>query len=544
MGIVMTDLLKKYHNHFPEIVGLYDYQETVLRLLSDKGNTLAIIPTGGGKSLLYQLSALDLSGITLVISPLKALMNEQVAELNNRGINAIAINSDFNFVEQRKILRGLKHSGFKLIYISPERLQNPFFRASLIAAGVSISMVVVDEAHCISQWGSGFRPDYSQIPEFIEFLNHNGNAPVVLCLTATLALNARKEIADAFKVAGDHVFISSKILRDNLNLTFQKVSEEEEKIEYLKTFLQKFKPQKAIVYLYSKPLTKRYAKEFGKSYATGYYNADIDADDKLVTYEDFLGGDIELLFATTAFGMGINIPDIESIIHFHIPNSIEEYYQQAGRGWRRKDLVKTCNCLALWSDKNFKERKRDLVKQKYTVQDVFDAYQALIGGAEITDIGQVVNKSKDALLNGKSYNLQLLRYKLEKYGVIKTIGELNGTPETVQMVKNTPLWNRIRKSAFEGMDGFNFVSVDLKIPLQDIIQHLYEQDLLGNIKSLPALKKDVYFEVLQTTISEELAIKIAYEININIDFRISQLEHLKELFEGDNINDLLAKSLN
>ncbi len=524
---------------------MYDYQNNVLDILLNRENALAIIPTGGGKSLLYQLLSLELDGITIVISPLIALMNEQVNELNNRGIKAIALNSNYSLPEQRNILRNLGQSGVKLLYIAPERLQNPFFRAALIASKANISMIVVDEAHCISQWGSGFRPDYSQIPNFINFLNNNNrHSPLVLCLTATLSVNARIDIAEAFRVKPQNVYVYADILRSNLSLNFEKVDLEEEKEVKLRTFFEEFKPKKVIAYLYSKPLTRKYAKQFQSDFATGYYNADIDPEERDEVYQDFLNNKIEVLFATTAFGMGVNIPDIESVVHIHIPNSIEEYYQQVGRGWRCKNPIKICNCLALWSEKNFRERERDLLKQKYSSDDIRDAYRSLTGSAEITVVGHVVNKSKDTFLSGKEYNLQLLKHKLEKYGMIRTLGELNGSPETIIMQTPTLFWQKIQKAAKDGMDSFSYVSEELGINLQEIIDHLYEQDLKNNIKKLPAMQKDMFFEILSLELADNVVAQIANEINENIDYRIKQLNSLRELFEGKDIHEILMKSLN
>src|SRR5579871_5330830 len=207
----MKNLLNNLHRYFSEINTLYDYQEKVLEKLLKHQNTLAIIPTGGGKSLLYQLMATDLKGITLVISPLLALMQEQVTELNNRGISTLALNSSFTFDEQRTILRTMKPGDHKLIYVSAERLQNSFFRAALIASGIQVSMIAIDEAHCISQWGVGFRPDYSQINEFAGFLKDNGHTPFLFCLTATLSRRARQDIAIEFGIADDNIIVYETI---------------------------------------------------------------------------------------------------------------------------------------------------------------------------------------------------------------------------------------------------------------------------------------------------------------------------------------------
>lgn len=540
----MEQLLKKYSSHFSDIPSLYDYQTEVLEKLCKQKNTLAVIPTGGGKSLLYQLMALELKGITLVISPLLALMEEQVNELNiKRKISALALNSKNPFNEQREILRSLKQDSYKLIYISPERLQNPFFRAALISSKINISMIVIDEAHCISQWGSGFRPDYGQINGFVKFLKQNNQKPFLLCLTATLSQLARNDIAAEFEIDNDNVYLSSSIIRKNLKLNFQKVENEEVKTEYLNQFLEKYKPNKAIAYLYSKYECENYADEFSENYSTDYYHAEVESEEKSEVYNKFVNGEIDILFATTAFGMGINIPDIESVIHLHIPNSVEEYYQHVGRGWRKKTEIKDCNCLALWSDVNFDRRKKEIENQKYDLEYLDEAFKTLIGGAKIKTVGQVVNKDKDALMHSE-YNLQLLKYKLERHNIIRTIGEINGSPLTIQLSTNTELWSKITEEARMGMDSFGFVCKTLGISLSDVISHLYEEDLKGNIKKLPATKKDIYFELLVTELDTSIAEKIVSEINAEIEFRVSQLDELKELFSSEDFEEKLKSTLN
>lgn len=534
----MEDLLQKYQGNFSDIPSLYEYQKQVIEKLYQRNNTLAIIPTGGGKSLIYQLMAMELEGITLVISPLLALMEEQVNELNEkRKIPSLALNSNISFLDQREILRTL-NDRYKLVYLSPERLQNPFFRASLIASGIKISMIVVDEAHCISQWGSSFRPDYAQIKGFVDFLKSKNHSPFLLCLTATLSEIARKDIVTEFDIEKENIVIKD-IIRTNLSLYFQEVEQEDEKADYLREFLAKHQPQKSIAYLYSKKKCEEYASDLSDSYKTDYYHSSIDAEDKQQAYSQFVNGELDILFATTAFGMGINIPDIDCVIHLQIPNSVEEYYQQVGRGWRRKDVEKECQCLALWSEVNFDRRLKEIENEKYTVEHLQEVFNLLVG--KIKRIGQVVNKDKDALTSS-DHNLQLIRYKFEKYGIIRTIGETNGTPLTTEFYKNTPLWNDIVKSA-DDMDSFNYVSKDLGVSISTIIEHLYEQDLAGNIKKLPAMKKDVYFEVLVLQLEESLAEKIAEEINAEIDFKIERLNELKGLFNCGNPTERLIELL-
>ncbi|SDF73760.1 ATP-dependent DNA helicase, RecQ family [Mucilaginibacter pineti] len=538
----MDLLLDKYKSHFTDIPSLYDYQSDVLGRLYRKQNTLAIIPTGGGKSLIYQLIALDLEGVTLVIQPLIALMNEQVGELNNvRNIPALALNSNLNFEDQREILRHLDDNSYKLIYLSPERLQNPFFRAALLASGIKISMIVVDEAHCISQWGNSFRPDYGQINSFLEFLRTKGHQPTVLCLTATLSELARNDIAAEFEVSPENI-VKKDIIRTNLDLHFKEVEHEDEKGGVLADFLAEYKPQKTIVYLYSQPKCEAYAEEFSGTYRADYYHSGVEAEEKEDVYYNFLHNHLDILFATTAFGMGINIPDIDCVAHLQIPNSVEEYYQQVGRGWRKKTEAKICRCLAVWSATNFDRRIKEAKAQKFTADHLKKAFRALTGSAKIKTVGQIITKNKDALLNSK-LQLQLLRYKLEKHGVIKTVGELNGSPLSIEFHQDTPLWERIVAAASGGPDSFVYVSKELGVSLDEIITHLFEQDLIGNIKKLPAMKKDVFFEMLMLEFDENIAQAIIDEINQEVDFKVTRLDELWELFTCKDKLQMLERLL-
>lgn len=537
----MTNLLNKYRDHFKDIESLYDYQAEVLELLQKQLNTLAIIPTGGGKSLLYQLMALNLDGITLVLSPLLAIMKEQVEELvSKRNVPALAFNSEIPFNKQREILKKLDKLNYKIIYLSPERLQNYLFRASLIASKVKISMLVIDEAHCISQWGSNFRPEYSQIPNFIKWLRKNGQSPFTLSLTATLAIKPRNDIIKSFNVK--KCYISEKIIRENLQLNFVKVKKETEKINILDSFIRKNKLQKVIAYLYSRRECENYAEQFQeKGYKTAYYHSSVSPEEKDVLYHDFLNGSIDILFSTTAFGMGVNLPDIDSVIHVHIPNSIEEYYQQVGRGWRDKKVHKICKCLTIWSETNFERRISEIQREKNTIDDIFLSYKRILGSAKIKRKGQIISKYKETLLISRE-NLQILRYKLEEKKVIETVGEINGTPQTIKLKKITPMWKKVVEAS-KNDDSFIYVSEKLNVSIKEIINHLYEQELLDNIDYVPAMKRQVFFKVNHKELPQKTAAQLMKEINKHIDQRIVQLNSLKKLFMSKKPERIIRATL-
>lgn len=528
-------LLKKYHDHFPRISSLYDNQKKAIANILTGKNTLAIIPTGGGKSLIFQLASLELSGLTIVVSPLLALMQEQVSELQSNGINAVALNSNMSFDEQRKLLRNLNVSGIKLLYLSPERLQNGLFRASLLASGITVSMIVIDEAHCISQWGQGFRPDYDQILPFINFLKSNKHHPVLLALTATLSQQPKNDILAEFDIKRKNIIRPETILRNNLVLKFKKVSLEKKKIQELETFLLSENVHKTLVYLYSKRECENYARLFMQSgYTTDFFHASLEPKEKSRVYNEFLSGKIKLLFATTAFGMGINIPNIDSVVHIHIPNSVEEYYQHVGRGGRDAIRCPTCKCLALWSEVNFKRRKSHILSQKFTQEKLERNFKQLNLNGKA---GKVVSKDKEDYM-ASTDNLHLIRYYFEKKGIIETIGEINGSPLTISFKKNTVLWDKILKS-LHGIDSFIYASTQTGISIKEIINHLYEQEYIGNIKKLPAISRQLFFKSNYDNLPQKLMNEIIKEANDFVDFRVEQLEELRALFSSSNPNEYI-----
>lgn len=529
-------LFERKERHFPEISSLYTYQDEVIQHLLCGHNTLAIISTGGGKSLIFQLVALELEGVTIVVSPLIALMEEQVNELNSRGIRALALNSTISFDEQRNFLRNLSMSDIKLLYLSPERLQNGIFRASLAASGVKIAMLVIDEAHCVSQWGQSFRPDYAQISPFIEYLESTGQHPIKFALTATLAKTPREAIQEEFGISPDHTIVPVSVIRDNLDLQFREVEDEKSKEAELEQFLRYNHPKKTLVYLYSKKKCEEFSEFISsKGYKASYYHAGLDSEVKGEVYEAFKLGQLEVLFATTAFGMGINIPDIEAVIHVHIPNSIEEYYQHVGRGWREKTQMKVCHCLALWSETNFDRRKREISGEKINLEDLKRRITNLLG--KRLKKGTIVPRDKEDYLYS-SDNLQLIRFKLEEKGIIKTVGEINGSPLKIELFHNTELWNRILER-LDGLDSFQWASHQSGVEISEIIEHLYEQEFAGNIKKLPASRRDIFFQILVDQIDEEVLQDIVSELNTSVDQRVDDLNDLKTLFQSKDPNSMI-----
>ncbi len=302
-------------------------QEDIINSVIDGNDNMVLMPTGGGKSLCYQLPAMLLSGLTLVISPLIALMKDQVDSLQENGLPAEAIHSGQNFEEQKIVYHKLQSGDIKILFVAPERLKNTYFRG--ILSNIKISLVAVDEAHCISEWGHDFRPDYVRIPSTLIFLNN----PPVLALTATATPEVRKDIAKHLNLNDPKIFMSG-FDRPNLYYSVENCRYDTEKDRYIKAFLSRFKGP-GIIYASTRKKVEHVQNFLSKSgHACGKYHAGMDDADRIEVQDLFMGEKIDVIVATNAFGMGIDKKNIRFVIHYNFPRTIEALSQESGRAGR------------------------------------------------------------------------------------------------------------------------------------------------------------------------------------------------------------------
>lgn len=289
--------------------------------------TIAVLPTGGGKSLIFQLPSLVLDGITIVISPLIALMKDQVDSLLAVGIPATFINSSLSSQESQKRLAELKRGTYKLVYIAPERFYNQAFINEL--QGLKVALFAIDEAHCISQWGHDFRPSYLRLKEAIKLC---GN-PRVVALTATATPEVREDIARQLGLQ-DYELIISGFARPNLQLAAVTTSNKK-KIDYILEAVRSQEGESGIIYVGTRSKADEIV-EFLSDYdiAAASYHAGMDSDSRAWVQEQFMAGKIKVVVATNAFGLGINKTNIRFVIHHDFPGTLEAYYQEAGRAGR------------------------------------------------------------------------------------------------------------------------------------------------------------------------------------------------------------------
>lgn len=319
-------VLKNYFNYD----SFRGTQESIIdRLTLLNGHCLVLMPTGGGKSLCYQVPALMFGGGTIVISPLIALMQDQVDALKKKNIPAEFINSTVPPEKRKERLARFVNGEIKMLYVTPERFRKKDFVEAIKKANVSL--LAVDEAHCISEWGHDFRPDYSRIAEFRELMNN----PLTIALTATATPEVQKDIISKLGLTKSEIKIFHEgIERPNLRLETADVYDEKETLQQIYKILDKYHGPGIIYFSLIKKL-EYYSQIIGdKGYRHGIYHGKLEAQQRKRVQRDFLSGKQDLILATNAFGMGIDKPDIRFVIHAEVPSSIESYYQEIGRAGR------------------------------------------------------------------------------------------------------------------------------------------------------------------------------------------------------------------
>lgn len=364
----MKELLKR-HFGFDEFRPL---QEEIIQHVMSKKDTFVLMPTGGGKSLCYQLPALKNEGLTLVISPLIALMKDQVDALRSNGINASFINSSITYEEINIIKEQIKRKAIQLLYIAPERLAVDGFYDFL--KSVNVGLIAVDEAHCISEWGHDFRPDYRNLRSLKTIFP---NIPII-ALTATATPIVQDDIIRQLSLTGGKRFISS-FNRENLKLT---VLRKRNAFEKVLQALEKHKGESAIIYCFSRKETEKVAADLqAEGYLALPYHAGLDPEVRKNNQELFIKDEVSIMVATIAFGMGIDKPDVRLVVHYTFPKTLEGYYQEIGRAGR-DGLPSDCVLLYSLGDKRKHEFFLDEVQDQEEKNKLQKKLDQVIGYCE------------------------------------------------------------------------------------------------------------------------------------------------------------------
>ena len=339
-----------------------DGQEDIIQAILSGRDVLAIMPTGAGKSICYQVPALMMSGITIVISPLISLMQDQVKALNEAGVHAAYINSSLTENQINKALSLAAQGRYKIIYVAPERLTSYTFLD--FACHAEISMVTVDEAHCISQWGQDFRPSYLKIVEFVARLPRR---PIVSAFTATATEDVKEDIIHILKLEHPKVVVTG-FDRENLYYSVERIRRKD---DFVLEYIHNHPQESGIIYCATrKNVDKLFELLFKSGVAVTRYHAGLDNETRKKNQEDFIYDRAPIVVATNAFGMGIDKSNVRYVIHYNMPQSMENYYQEAGRAGRDGEAAQ---CILLFSEQDMVINRFLLEQKDFSEMDIEDA---------------------------------------------------------------------------------------------------------------------------------------------------------------------------
>ncbi len=410
-------------------------QAEVIEAVLAGRDVIVVMPTGGGKSLCYQLPALLFPGVTLVVSPLIALMKDQVDALNARDIAATYINSSLSYDDQLARLRGMSRGECRLVYVAPERFRNARFIESL--KGCRVSLFAVDEAHCISHWGHDFRPDYLRLREAAEALAR----PPIIALTATATPRVRSDIATQLGLKSASVFVAG-FDRHNLTLRVEHCKSDNDRVTRAYQIVKRAKGAGIIYCSTRKAVDEVAGKLRHMGLTVGAYHAGMDEARRARMQDYFMAGDLDAIVATNAFGMGVDKSDIRFVTHYNLPGSIEAYYQEVGRAGR-DGLPSLCTLLFNYSDTRTHEF---FIEGGYPPRQLIEQVYVLLLGMRLETIYLSASALAPRVGTRNEIAINSALIYLEKAG---HIARLQGREPGIRMIDRAPVaelrvdWNEI-----------------------------------------------------------------------------------------------------
>jgi ATP-dependent DNA helicase RecQ len=518
-----------FETHFSQIgEEVRHEQRLVIESLLDGHNTLSIMPTGGGKSLCYWIAGLALQGTTLVIFPLTALMDEQARKLEGHGLKVVKLHSGVSASSQHKQLLELRNGKMPdFIFASPERIgTDGFFEFILREKRDQIKLVVIDEIHCISQWGHDFRPFYQEIPPFLNAVFDSPDQwPHLLGLTATLNQKDTQQVCQDFHISLRHVFKSQYLLRYPINLSVEKVADEPAKDLLFWAKLAEHRDEKVLVYIENRDSGDRSTEGFcdrasREGYRAAYFHGAMTSEAKAEIIEKFKSGEVLTVFATSAFGMGIDIPDIRGIIHYRPPESIEQFYQQIGRAGR--DGLPAW-AFVYYSDKNINFRKTYFIDRSFPDEAAIrDTFASITSGLEPI-------QSFDYFAEESS---QTAFHYLLRSGVVRVRCKSTSKIDVFERKAQAalPKFDEYRNATRTGITIL--VAKRNNESIEQVTGNIYRWWADGKIQANRSVQKCLVVEKLATDLREEKLAAIQADIAEKKEYRYQLLDQLVTLLNG------------
>lgn len=535
----MLDTDKAFATFFPSLYGefkeqdleLKAFQRRAIATVTKEANTLCIMPTGGGKSLIYWISGVLLGGVTLVVSPLIALIDEQAEKLSAQGLDVLRFHSGIEPKEQEKLLldfaRGAITPAF--IFASPERIATDgLFEYCMKERRSAIKLLVVDEVHCVSQWGNSFRPFYKRIPDFMERVYGSLDRPRTLALTATLNPKELVDICREFSIEQRHILKDDLLMRTEISLKTLCFTNEQEKEDRLWDLLTIHAKEKTLVYVY-RVKGGRSVEQFAErateqGYEAVHFHGDMTATERQDVITRFRRNEVNLIFATNAFGMGIDIPDIRVVIHYMIPESVEQLYQEVGRAARDGG---TANAYLLYSNKNVEVKRTHFINKSFPDRDtLLSAYKRATGnkaGLKLLSVFEdpEIKSCLPYFLSSGAVTIQA-----KGFSGLKHVDALEDQrlADVINSSKTKSLLTTVKKTELE---------------VQTIIDMVYEAVVKNRAKLHKPLDKVLFLDVLEDTLTEDMMRAIDVDIAEKRCYKHGLLDYLVYLIHAcESSNEL------
>lgn len=529
------ELLKKY---YPGIPDFREVQEPTIDALIGGENVLCLMPTGGGKSLIYQIAGLALEKTTVVISPLVALMSQQCAQLVDKGITAVHF-SGMDYRKQFQVISAMARGKFpRFLFTSPERISNDgYLEYVLRARSADIGLVVVDEVHCVSQWGEGFRPAYRNIPLALNRI-FGSQWPRILCLTATLNAKQQEQACMEFHIT--KLIKGESLWRENLHLEILNLKDgkEETKESELEKIIERHRGEKILVFAHRKYGNKGTTRTLYEKYkdvydGVAYFDSDMSDSDKAQVMQGFIDGSVKIVFATSAFGMGVDIEDIRVVVNYLISETVEQYYQEVGRGGRDG---KPSYGYLLYTNQSKRGRRMLLNSTLCTEKSIRDEWDD-----RKLKSGQLFNHVNYESMNDEQRTAFAL---LMDYGVISVVAK------GVQSVKCFEAVNEDGRKYLDDVfrcSKTGLVSISARKSGKNINTfslEIWEQCVKGNIRMKSAPSKAIFYTIKQE-LTDEIMQAILADQSEKKDLRVKAFEKFTDGIEaGKTAQELVREALN